>query len=348
MVSAIERLRDQARDNGPNMRSIAPAVDATPRSVAPPATSGMSAVGNYLARAFPTATESIVGARDAFREGDIGSAVGQYARGLTYGVGRDAINALLPVGDAYMRNASAFFTGDPGAVSREIANLTAQPETVPRPDTQPSAIASMQSVQPGTGFIERADGTGRVSVGDTPRFPVSYVDFSEADQRFARANDIRRETIASLPRGAGVVRPQGDPVSDIYSRAEEIMRQATESNSADERSGLFRLAAMLSGQGDSLAGVERQRVADQGAMARAQLGADVDRDVATARMQGLIQSRGAGLETLSATDIESLINSGVMRLTEDGQALDLEDPNTLALYTRFLQNLGFADGGYVE
>jgi hypothetical protein len=107
-----------------------------------------------------------------------------------------------------------------------------------------------------------------VALGDKARNPVSYVDdFAKANKQFAEANRIRQSAIDMMPRGAGVVVPEGQSATD---RLRELVETINNPRNNNELNTAYRAANALV---PAVSGENQGRFADsqaEAALIRAQ------------------------------------------------------------------------------
>lgn len=333
------------------------------------------------------------------RDGQYAGAAGNVLRGAMAGsidavtalpraVGRAVSKAGTPLGQF----ASALATGDPERFGNELDAFTgamaapaATPDQAPAASTRALPASAMSGAlegelmpsMRGTGSIAFAD--GRVQqITDDYGANVNTFDMQGANAEFAKANRIRQQTIDAQPQGAGIVIPGADPVQDVYERARALMEDARNAPAGPRRSGLIRSAQLLSGQGDTLAGLQggdrrnattlastqqnnaaamaRENASNRNALMRQILGDNASMQRTERRGENQLayaRAQGGGPQGLSPSDFRTLLDTGLVRQTDDGE-IDLEDPQTLALYTAVIRRslggepeLGFANGGLV-
>jgi hypothetical protein len=155
---------------------------------------------------------------------------------------------------------------------------SSSPETKP---PQSATTASATTQDPSRGYIMGLGGgsqladrarrgieAGRtVALGDEARNPVNYVDFDGANKKFAEANRIRQSAIDMMPRGAGVVVPEGQSATD---RLRELVETINNPRNNNELNTAYRAANALV---PAVSGENQGRFADsqaEAALIRAQ------------------------------------------------------------------------------
>jgi hypothetical protein len=306
------------------------------------------------------------------------TAVAPAARFVDELVTGDSSNPLTlgDIGREVENFSNAYAGGGPRSALQEVqARGRRIPAPVATNGSTAGRISSGEAFGPGVvtdpsrGNITAMNSARGVALGDRANMPVNYVDFAGANEEFAEANRIRQRAIDAQPRGAGVVVP-GDPVSDIYDRAEALMAQARGTNNAFDRSGLIRTANLVADRAGTMADIgtandRNQAIIDQalisseGAAARAQETAAAAAQRKRMELEAMGPYREAMAadamaraekalngEPLDASDLETFGALGLLAYDDDGN-LDPSDPLTGALLQSAFSGIGFASGGMV-